>query len=348
MNSFLVNLKLKEASFSGIVSLNGENISGNFKKIFEDIFLLKFKKPVDLHFNEKVELKSRTKFFTPLLPVFTENNKKKLSKVAKLINEMKDEISSEDVILQTINFEKILNVFYMKDFLSIGRKELLDVLIRMEINKQIKLMDIFRLNSCPYKIFSDNYSAIVEKLSNAYNNRIKTLKFSDIADSIPFHQNSIFFRYMLEKARTKRDFRILKDKLVFTELPLTEKENSMVNDIEKAIKKNKLGIFSIYTIRKASGFEVEVINNSLWHLLGEERIVPLDEKREYFIFTDELTKIINRLKKYKRNQGDMIDISSFREIVILNRKNIILVLEYLDSQKITTRIGNNRRIDLQV
>lgn len=348
MNSFLVNLRIKEASFSGIVVLGKNNLSAIFKRVSEDIFHVRFKQQVDIRYNEKVELKSRTKFFTPLLPVFSESNTKKLIKAAKSLNSDMDNLTPRDLILLSITIEKALKVVYLEEFLSIKKVELLEILIQLETEKKIKLMDLNNLYSCSYKIFSDNYSNMVEKLTNFYNNRTKTIKFSDIAGHIIFHPDSVYFRYMLEKARSKHDFRIVKDKLVFTELPLSEKEISIVNDVEKIIKKNKLGIFSIFSIRKVSGLETGIINNSLWHLLGEEKIVPLDEKREHFIFTDELTKIINRLKKFKRNQGDMIDISSFREISVLNRKNIIIVLEYLDSQKITTRVENNRRIELPV
>ncbi len=348
MNSFLVHLKIKEASFPGIVVLGEKNYSGSFKKISENIFHVNFKQKVNLRLNEKVGLKSRSKFFLPLLPIFTESNKKKLAKLAKSLNDNISLLSAEDVVLLTVNNEKALNVIYLEDFLSIERRKLLDILISLESNKKIKLMDLTNLYSCSYKVFVDNYDKIVDKLTNSYNNRLKTIKFSDIAGQIIFHPDSIYFRYLLEKARSNHDFRILKDKLVFTELPLSEQEVLMVTEVEKVIKKNKLGIFSINSIRKVSEFDIGFINNSLWHLLSEERIVPIDEKRENFIFSDELTKIINRLKKFKRNQGDMIDIISFREISVFNRKNIILILEYLDSQKITTRIGNNRRIELQV
>ena len=348
MNSFLVYLKIKESSFQGIVDYKGNNFSGSFQRVSEDIFLVKFKQNIDLIFKEKIELKSRTKTFTPLIPLYTESNKKKLTKIAKSLNDNWETLSETDIILLTLNIEKALSVVYMKDFLSLNNDELLEILTRLESEKELKLLDITNLHTCSYKIFTDNYSNMVEKLTNSYNSRIKSVKLSDLAEKILFHPNSIYFRYMLEKARSKQNFRIVKDKLVFTELPLSDKETSVVNEVEKIIKKNKLGVFSIFSIRKVSGIEVEMINNSLWHMLSEEKIVPLDEKREYFIFTEELTKIINRLKKFKRNQGDMIDISSFREISVLNRKNIILVLEYLDSVKITTRIENNRRIELQV
>ncbi len=348
MSSFLINLKIKESSFSGVVLFGNRKFSGSFKRVSDSVFHVHFKRSVEFQFLKKVELKSRSKFFYPLLPLFIDSNKKKLVRIGKTLNDLSDHVSINDVILASITNEKLLNTVRLKDFLSIDKSKLMDILLSLEIDKKIKLLEIENLSACSYKIFSDNYSSLIENLSKNYINRIKTVKFTELAKSTLFHPNSIYFRYLLEKARGKHDFKIVKDKLVFTEVPLSEKEVSIVNDVEKIIKKNRLGVFSIFSIKRVSDLEIETINNSLWHLLSEEKIVSLDEKREHFIFSAELTKIINRLKKYKRNQGEIIDISSFREISVLNRKSIILVLGYLDSQKITSRVGNNRKIELQV
>ena len=68
----------------------------------------------------------------------------------------------------------------------------------------------------------------------------------------------------------------------------------------------------------------------------------------YFIFSDEYNKIINRLKKFKRNQGDIITIDDLRTMTSLSRKYLIVLFEYLDGQNITQRIGNKRKILLGV
>jgi hypothetical protein len=44
----------------------------------------------------------------------------------------------------------------------------------------------------------------------------------------------------------------------------------------------------------------------------------------------------------------MIDIGSFREMTMFNRKNIILLFEYFDSIHVTSREGNQRKILLGV
>ena len=117
-------------------------------------------------------------------------------------------------------------------------------------------------------------------------------------------------------------------------------------EIERLLRKNKLAIFSIEDIIKVSDLEYKEINDSLWYLLSDDEIVQLNEK--YFIFSEDLDKIINRLKKYKRNQGEMIDIKSLREMTAFNRKNLITLFEYFDSRKITQRINSKRKILLVV
>ncbi len=348
MNSFLINLKIKESSFSGMIISNGKKLSGSFKRIYENIFIVRFKSSVDLRLSNETELISRNKTFIPILPVLIENNKKKLTKVAKIIVEKGSTLSVEEIIDLSLQLEKVLEINKLRDFVKMNTDELRSIMINMEIGKKVKVLNLQNLYSCSYKVYRDSYSILNENLSYFYNNRIKTVRFSELTKKSVLKPSSFFFKYLLGKASDKHSFKIMKDKVVFTQLPITEKEALMVDNIEKIIKKNKLGIFSILSIKKVSDLENEIINNSLWHMLSEEKIVALDEKREYFIFKDELTKIINRLKKFKRNQDDFIDISSFREITVLNRKGIIVLFEYLDSQKITTRTGNKRKIELQV
>ena len=95
-------------------------------------------------------------------------------------------------------------------------------------------------------------------------------------------------------------------------------------DIEKILKANKLLIFTIENVQKNTSYSLKQINDSLWYMLEEEKFMQLDER--YFIFTDEYNKIINRLKKFKRNQGDVITFDDLREITSYSRKYLIFYL----------------------
>ena len=77
-------------------------------------------------------------------------------------------------------------------------------------------------------------------------------------------------------------------------------------------------------------------------MLNEGKFLQLDER--YFIFSEEYAKIINRLKKFKRNQGDILTFDDLRDMTAYSRKYLIVLFEYWDRQNITCRVGNQRKI----
>jgi hypothetical protein len=77
-------------------------------------------------------------------------------------------------------------------------------------------------------------------------------------------------------------------------------------------------------------------------MLDEEKLLQLDER--HFIFSEEYGKIINRLKKFKRNQGDIMTFDDLRSLTSYTRKYLIVLFEYWDGQNITRRVGNKRQI----
>jgi hypothetical protein len=95
-------------------------------------------------------------------------------------------------------------------------------------------------------------------------------------------------------------------------------------------------------VQKCTNYSLKQINDSLWYMLEEEKFLQLDER--YFIFSDEYNKIINRLKKFKRNQGDILTFDDLRTITSYSRKYLIVLFEYWDGQNITRRQGNKRQI----
>ena len=135
---------------------------------------------------------------------------------------------------------------------------------------------------------------------------------------------------------------MLPNALIFSELPLNDEEKTRMADIEKILKANKLPVFTIENVQKNTSYSLKQINDSLWYMLDEEKFLQLDER--YFIFSDEYNKIINRLKKFKRNQGDVITFEDLREITAYSRKYLIALFEYWDGQNITKRVGNKRQI----
>lgn len=183
-------------------------------------------------------------------------------------------------------------------------------------------------------------------LRKAYENRERTVKFSWLEKAVKVPQESVFFKYLLKKISQDLPFRILPMAVVFSKLPLSEEEKVRMAEIEKALRGNRQLIFTIENVQKYTSSSLKQINDALWYMLEEEKFLQLDER--HFIFSEEYNKIINRLKKFKRNQGDIITFDDLRVLTAYSRKYLIVLFEYWDRQTVTCRVGNKRKILLGV
>ena len=57
-----------------------------------------------------------------------------------------------------------------------------------------------------------------------------------------------------------------------------------------------------------------------------------------------LENLKSNLQKYKAEQGTKIDVSIFKDLTGVSRKFAIPLLEYLDRQRVTRRVGESREI----
>lgn len=346
-NSFLVRLDIKENNFSGIIQLEDKNFAGNFKKIGGDIFVFNSKNKLNISFMDQVLVKSRNKKFSTLLPIISEYTKRKLTRIAKIITKYSN-LKIDDLIIDYLILEKVYSVGLLIDFFKVDQNYILQLLLRKEIKKEIKLINIKNLTISSYDYFLEASNELNELLKFSYSSRKKSINSSDVEKKIKIPYESLFFKYLVRREFGNFELRILKEKIIFDNLPLTREEKNNVNEIIGIIKKNRLNVFSIPSIMKISLTSSDKVNDALWNMLGEDLLIQLDSRGEHFMFSEEFNRIINRLKKFKRNQGDLIDIASVREITSFNRKNIIILLEYLDSKKITSRNGNKRKLELPV
>lgn len=348
-NSYFVRLNHSEINFTGNLTISDQTRSANFIKIEKDLYIAYFKNQVELKFLDKIKFKNNNKEIVILLPLLSKYNKRKVRKILDIIiridmKEKKGEITN--ILFEFLEIENFLRVEKLLYFFYLDKKETINLLIEKELEKKIKIIDYNTLYITSYKNFKDCLLNLKSLLSHYYENRIKTIKLSELESKLKIPQLSIFFRYLLNSVSNNFSFKIVKDRLIFQELALTESEKIAIEKIELIVKKNRLNIFSIDNILKLSALSNREINNSLWYLTNTEKIVQLNEK--YFIISEELKKIINRLKKYKRNQGEEIDIKSFKDLTSLTRKYTIPVLEYFDSQNITIRTEDKRKILLVV
>ncbi|UCH98356.1 MAG: SelB C-terminal domain-containing protein [Candidatus Aminicenantes bacterium] len=346
-NAYIVELKHRENSLTGSLITSDQIVSANFRKIGKDIFIANFKTQVEFKFLEKVVFKKRDKEILVLLPMISKYNKRKLTKISKFLsNGTPGKREKTTILLNLLTVEKFLKAQELLSFFTIHREELIDFLIQKEIHKKIKIIDFIHLSITTYESAQNYHKMLRGILTDCYTNRAKTIKLSEIESKLKLPRSSLFFKYLLQCARNNFSFKVLTDKIVFQKMALSENEKDSLLEIETTLKKHKISIFSIENILNLSDLVQKEVNDSLWLLIERGQVVQLNEK--YFIFKDELNKILNKLKKYKRNQGELIDIQAFRELTLLTRRYIIVLFEYFDTRGITRRVANQRKILLPV
>ena len=346
-NAYIVEIKHRENSFTDSFIAADSTVSANFKKIGKDLFIAHFKTQVEFRFLERVTSKKRNKEIVVLLPVLSKYNKRKLTKISKFLsNGAPEKREKTTVLLKLLTVEKFLKARELLSFLAISEEALIDFLIQKELGKEIKIIDFTHLSIITYETAQNYLKELNTILADCYTAKTKSIRLSEIESKLKLPHSSLFFKYLLQCSRQSFPFRISRNKIVFEKLALSEGEKGSLGEIETTLKKKKLSIFTIEDILKESSLLYEEINNLLWFLIESGQVVQLSDK--YFIFKDDLNKILNKLKKYKRNQGEMIDIQSFRELTLLTRRYIIILFEYFDARHITQRVNNQRKILLTV
>jgi len=342
-NAYIVELKHRENTFTAGLIVDDKPISANFRKIGKDLYMINFKTQQEFKFLDQLTIKQKKKEVLVLLPVLSKYNKRKLSKISRFLDSENPEgREATAIILNLLNIEKFLKAVELIPFFPITSEELTEFVIQNEVEKKIKIIEFLNFFITTYENLQNILNELKALLSDYYSSGTKSAKFSEIESKLKLPQSSLLFKYLLQSVKTEYPIKILKDKIILQKSTLTEEEKDSLREIENALKKNKISIFSLDNILKNSNLLQKEVTDSLWFLLENGDVIQLNDK--YYIYQEELHKIINKLRKYKRNQGEMINIQSFRELTLLTRKYIIILFEYFDSQRITERIENKRKI----
>jgi len=342
--SYFVSLKHDSLNFTGKITKDNDIVTATFIKLENNIYIIHFKNQYEFHYFQKIKLNSSNEEITFLSPYLSKYNKRKLSRLCTLLVDITPDDNIK-TLLNLLNIENFLKSNTLLSFFNVSQDFLTSFLAKKEIDKEIKVIDVNLLFITTYNNYKSYLDELNKILLTKYNKREKSFKLSEIELKLKLPKESIFFKYLIHSLKKELSFSISNDRITFFKLSLTKKDLLNIEIIETEISKG-IGIFSLDELIKKTGLSYSNINDSVWNLIEEEKVVQLNKK--FFILNSELIKIINKLKKFKRNQGEIISIKLFRELTNYTRKNIIVVLEYLDKEKITFRIDDNRKILLQV
>jgi selenocysteine-specific elongation factor len=152
------------------------------------------------------------------------------------------------------------------------------------------------------------------------------------------------FRTALEEL-VKQNRIVLEGELVKTpgsEVTLTSDEARAKQQLEEAFAKTGLAVPSVKEVLAQLTIESQRAEKILQILLREKTLIRVSA--ELIFHRDALARLPEMLQNYKKSKGPRIGVPMFKELTGITRKYAIPLLEYLDRQRLTRRMGDERVI----
>jgi len=122
---------------------------------------------------------------------------------------------------------------------------------------------------------------------------------------------------------------------------LTGSDENAKKTLEDAFKKSGLQARTLEETAAAAGIKIELARKLYNLIAAEKRVVRIGD----FVFHADAIEDLKSRVRARRPINPKMDVSVFKEITGgLTRKYAIPLLEYLDRERITRRIGNDREI----
>jgi selenocysteine-specific elongation factor len=127
-----------------------------------------------------------------------------------------------------------------------------------------------------------------------------------------------------------------------SEISLTPEEAKAKEQIEQAFRKAGLAVPSVKEALAQLAIENRRAEKILQILLRDKVLVRVSP--ELIFHRDALGQLPGILQNYKKSRGERIGVPAFKELTGITRKYAIPLLEYLDRQRLTRRLGDERVI----
>lgn len=129
-------------------------------------------------------------------------------------------------------------------------------------------------------------------------------------------------------------------RLATHQIALTGEDERMKTDMESRFKTAGFQALTYEEVARDFKADANKLRKIFQLLLNAQRLVRVGE----FVFHREtINELISRIKNQKA-KGAKLDVATFKDLTGLSRKHAIPLLEYLDMQRVTRRVGNDREI----
>jgi len=152
------------------------------------------------------------------------------------------------------------------------------------------------------------------------------------------------FRAALETLATEKRLAVAGEivKRAGQEITLLPEEARAREQIEAAFSTAGLKVPSVEEVLAKLPVEKARAQKLLQMLLREQRLVKVTEGLVFHRAA--LETLRGMLAEYKKTKGSRLPIATFKELTGITRKYAIPLLEYLDRERVTRRVGDERAI----
>ncbi|MFQ5664391.1 MAG: selenocysteine-specific translation elongation factor [Terriglobia bacterium] len=126
------------------------------------------------------------------------------------------------------------------------------------------------------------------------------------------------------------------------QVTLSREEAEAKQTIEQAFGRAGLTVPGVKQVLGQAGVEAKRAQKIIQILLREKVLVKVSE--ELLFHRAALARMPELLRGYKQKKGERLSVPAFKELTGVTRKYAIPLLEYLDRQRLTRRVGNERLI----
>ena len=152
------------------------------------------------------------------------------------------------------------------------------------------------------------------------------------------------FRAALEELTTEKKVELQGElvKRAGAQIALQADELHAKDAIEKAFASAGLAVPSVKEVLAKLSIEAKRSEKILQILLRDKVLVRVNA--ELIFHREALSVLRERLAGYKKNKGAQISVPGFKDLTGITRKYAIPLLEYLDRERVTRRVGDERVI----
>jgi selenocysteine-specific elongation factor len=196
------------------------------------------------------------------------------------------------------------------------------------------------------KMFEEVRKRIVEKVEKFQkeNPLSPGIAREDLRASLGRRVRTETFRAALEELAAQKKLEAQGElvKKAGSEIALLPEEAKAKEQIESAFSSAGLAVPSVKEVLAKLPVEAKRAEKLLQILLREKNLVRVTT--ELIFHRQALAHLKEQLSVYKKTNGEKISVPAFKELTGITRKYAIPLLEYLDRERVTRRVGDERVI----